>query len=120
MYSYTILNYKNATIDSTTTTYVTDDALPTFDYISSLTTLYSTASQLSTTRYLWGRPFNGTSDVSGMMTGVSYIVGTGTSSKAYLSLADENGRILIRPAGTDSSGCVFSTTYFRPYTNATG
>jgi hypothetical protein len=130
--SATKTSYDGYTIPQVTNTYqiksfstgnlaYSDDAPTgtTYTVTASISGVTHAATKLLTARTLWGQSFDGTANISGAMTGVSTLTGTGTT-KAVIDLTDSTGRILIRPAGTTSLGFSLSTTYFKPYDTATG
>lgn len=55
------------------------------DYATVLASTVHAANQLATSRSLWGRPFNGTADVSGDMTGVGSLTASGTVASSAMN-----------------------------------
>ena len=68
------------------------------DYATVLASTVHAANQLATSRSLWGRPFDGTADVSGSLTGVGGISASGeiatTSNNAFRAKYGDYGVIL--------------------------
>ena len=72
----------------------------------------STATKLRTARTLWGRSFDGTANVSGSLSGVGTITGSGT-----LALVG-NDDIYLKRGGVDSNSLVLSGNVFKPFNSA--
>ena len=72
----------------------------------------SSATKLATARTLWGRSFDGTSNVSGSLSGVGTITGSGT-----LALVG-NDDIYLKRGGVDSNSLVLAANGFRPFSAA--
>ena len=72
----------------------------------------SSATKLATARTLWGRSFDGTANVSGSLSGVGTITGSGT-----LALVG-NDDIYLKRGGVDNNSLVLSGNVFKPYNAA--
>ena len=72
----------------------------------------SSATKLATARTLWGRSFDGTANVSGSLSGVGTITGSGT-----LALVG-NDDIYLKRGGVDSNSLVLSGNVFKPFNSA--
>ena len=72
----------------------------------------SSATKLATARTLWGRSFDGTSNVSGSLSSVGTITGSGT-----LALVG-NDDIYLKRGGVDSNSLVLSGNVFKPFNSA--
>ena len=62
------------------------------------------ADKLTTSRLIWGRPFDGTSNVSGQLSNVTTITGT---SGANLTLIANDAAVYLRALGTQASKYAF-------------
>lgn len=72
----------------------------------------ASATKLATARTLWGRSFDGTANVSGSLSGVGTITGSGT-----LALVG-NDDIYLKRGGVDSNSLVLSGNVFKPFNAA--
>ena len=72
----------------------------------------SSATKLATARTLWGRSFDGTANVSGSLSGVGTITGSGT-----LALVG-NDDIYLKRGGADNNSLVLAANEFRPFSAA--
>ena len=72
----------------------------------------ASATKLATARTLWGRSFDGTANVSGSLSGVGTITGSGT-----LALVG-NDDIYLKRGGVDSNSLVLSGNVFKPFNSA--
>ena len=72
----------------------------------------SSATKLATARTLWGRSFDGTANVSGSLSSVGTITGSGT-----LALVG-NDDIYLKRGGVDSNSLVLSGNVFKPFNSA--
>lgn len=72
----------------------------------------SSATKLATARTLWGRSFDGTENVSGSLSGVGTITGSGT-----LALVG-NDDIYLKRGGADNNSLVLAANGFRPFSAA--
>lgn len=75
-------------------------------------TLATTANELTNSKTLWGQSFNGSSNVSGALSGVSGLTGT----NAY-TIGSSSGRITLAGAGGATVGETGSSTYFKSSAN---
>lgn len=95
---------ENGDVTLHTNSFSTAQTLPTTPYVSpTYITLYNnanTATQLQTSRTIWGQSFNGTANVSGAMTGVTSITASG-----LISTTAENPGFLVKSGSTNKS-CV--------------
>ena len=72
----------------------------------------ASATKLATARTLWGRSFDGTANVSGSLSSVGTITGSGT-----LALVG-NDDIYLKRGGVDSNSLVLSGNVFKPFNSA--
>ena len=74
----------------------------------------STATKLQTARTIWGQSFNGGANISGNLTGVGSITGSGV-----LTLIG-TGDIHLKNGNTDSRSLVLNSSAFKPFDAANG
>ena len=75
----------------------------------------SLATKLSTARTLWGQSFDGSGNISGDLTGVGNIYGTGA-----VTINSVNNVIALKYNGQNATSVILNNTSFKPYDVANG